>query len=153
MSNLQAEVALVWGDGEHTFRLTVNGAIELEQKCEAPIAVIHHRLHAGTYKIADVRETIRIGLIGGGKKPDEALRLVRTYVDQRPLAESWQVARVVAHSLMFGFEASPLGKQEAAPVASPSASTPPPSTATPPSSRASPLRALVESRFGNTRQQ
>lgn len=160
MSNLKAEYTTDWADGTHTFRLTVPGAMELEQKCDAPFAVVNHRLQSGTYKVADVRETIRIGLIGGGKTPVAALQLVRTYVDERPLAESWQVARFIAGALMFGFEIEPLnvegdpaGKAEAAPAASPVASTPPTFTAPPPSSQGSRLRPLVESRFGNTRQQ
>jgi len=152
MGNLKAELTTDWADGTYTFRLTPTLAIELEQKCDAPFAVIHHRLQTGTYKIADVRETIRLGLIGGGKTPVESLRLTRQYVDERPFAESWQIARLISGALMFGFEVEPLGKAEAAPKDQ-SASTPPISTATPPSSPGSRLRPLVESRFGNTRQQ
>jgi hypothetical protein len=153
MSNLKAEYTTDWADGTYTFRLTVPGAIELEQKCDAPFAVVNHRLQSGTYKIEDIRQTIRLGLIGGGKKPEEALRLVRQYVEERPLAESWQVARLIAGALMFGFEVAPLGKAEAAPQAPQSASTPPPSTATPASSPGSRLRTSLPHRFGNTRQQ
>jgi len=125
--NLQGDVALEWADGTYSFRLTVNGAIELEQKCEAAIAVIAARIQSGVYSVADVRETIRIGLIGGGLKPEKAARLVKIYVDERPLAESHAVARVVIGGLMFGFEAAPFA--QAAPAESPSASSPTRSTA------------------------
>jgi len=161
MSNLKAEVTAPFGDGEHTFRLTVPCLIELEQKCDAPFTVILHRLSSGTYKIEDVRQTVRLALIGGGMKPTEAQILVRRYVDETPpIEEGLKVARLALMGVLFGFEAAPLetgtaaeGKVQAAPEASPSASTPPPSTATPPSSQGSRLRPLVNSRFGSTRQQ
>lgn len=154
MSNVQGQVALDFGDGTYTFRLTVNGAIELEQKCDAPFTVVLNRLAAGAYKINDVREVIRLGLIGGGLDPTKALKVVRQYVDDRPIAESWPVARAVLMGLMFGFEAEPLGdtasgEAEAATPESPNASTPPPSTETPASS-ASRLKSLIESRSGNS---
>lgn len=119
-----------WADGIYTFRLTLPGALELEQKCDAAIAVIANRLNSGAYRVADVRETIRIGLIGGGEKPDAALRLVRAYVDARPLSESWQIARIIMGGLMFGFVEAPLAAAGPAPE-SPPASTPSTSTETP----------------------
>jgi len=149
MSNVKGDFVTDWADGQYTFRLTVNGAIELEQKCEAPFAVIFQRLTSGQYKIADIREAIRLGLIGGGMVPSDALKLTRQYVDDRPLAENWPIARAILGGLMFGFEVSPLGKQKAAPETDPSASTPPPSTP-PPRSSGSRLSTLMPSRFGNS---
>jgi hypothetical protein len=154
MSNRQAQVDLDWGDGTYTFRMTVLGAIELEEKCDAPFAVVFKRLTAGDYKIADIRETIRLGLIGGGKTPPIALNLVRKYVDERPVAESVLTAQAVLGGLMFGFvldakdEAPAEGKAEAAPTTVQSVSTPPTSTERPRSSE-SPLKSLVRSRYGN----
>jgi len=151
MSNVQATVTMDWGDGTYTFRLTVTGAIELEEKCDAPFMVVHQRLAANAYKVSDVRETVRLGLIGGGMEPAKALGLVRKYVDDRPITENWLVARAVLGGLLFGFEAEPLGNQEAAPATAPNVSTPPPSTERPRSSE-SPLRSLAKSRFGNSQQ-
>ena len=59
--NLRGEITTDWADGTYTFRLTLAGAIELESKCDSPIALIHARLVSGSYKISDVRETIRPG--------------------------------------------------------------------------------------------
>ena len=128
--NLRGETTLDWADGTYCFRLTLAGAIELESKCDAPIAIIHHRLAAGAYKITDVKETIRLGLIGGGADPVKAMQLVRDYVEARPLAESWIIARTIMGGLFYGFEQHPINPPEAAPpkAANPSASTPPPST-------------------------
>lgn len=148
MSNLKAEVPLNWGDGEYLFRLTVNGLIELEEKCGSPFTEVFRRLMAGAYSINDVRETVRLGLIGGGMEPGKALALVRRYVDARPKAESQKAAQAVLGATLFGFEDAPLGKAEAAPE-SPSGSTPPPSTPIPQSLADSISRTLTASRFGS----
>jgi hypothetical protein len=127
--NLRGETSLDWADGTYSFRLSLAGAIELEDKCDAPIAVIHARLIGGAYKVSDVRETIRIGLIGGGLDPAKALNLVRTYVDERPLSESWVIARLVMGGLLYGFEAHPINPPgPAAKAENRNASTPPAST-------------------------
>jgi hypothetical protein len=49
-----------------------------------------------------VREPIRLGLIGGGMKPDKAMQAVRNHVDENPLAHSVLVAYEVMRSAMFG---------------------------------------------------
>lgn len=134
--NIAGEVTLDWADGKYTFRLTVKGAIELEDKCNAPIAVIAQRIQTGGYRVEDVRQTIRLGLIGGGTSPIDAAKLVERYVDNRPLAEGMVMARLVLGGMMYGFEAHPLGKPAAAGTGgpAPNGSTPPPSTQRPPSS-------------------
>lgn len=153
MSNLKAEVHAPFGDGEYTFRLTVPCLIELEQKCDAPFTVILRRLTSGEYKIEDVRQTIRLALIGGGMAPTEALRIVKRYVDETPpLEAALKIARLALMGVLFGFEAAPLGNPEAAPAGSPTPSTPPPSTATPSSSASGPLTSRLN-RFGNSQQQ
>lgn len=124
---------LDWGDGTHSFRLSLTGAIELESKCDAPIATIINRVNSGQYKVNDLRETIRLGLIGGGKAPVEALKLVRLYVDERPLSESEVIARVILLGLFFGFTESPLAEAATEPGESPNVSTPPASTEQQPS--------------------
>lgn len=147
--NLRGETSLDWADGTYSFRLSLAGAIELEEKCDAPIAVIHARLIGGAYKISDVRETIRIGLIGGGMDPVKALNLVRKYVDDRPLAESWIIARVIMGGLFHGFEAHPINPPKpAAKEERPNASTPPASIRPSPFSGLEDLLEPLD--FGNT---
>lgn len=45
------------------------------------------RNFGGDWRIDDVREPIRLGLIGAGITPTEASILVQAYVDSRPLTE------------------------------------------------------------------
>ena len=83
-----ASITLDWADGTYTFRLAIGQLRELQEKCNAGPAHILSRLSTGTWMVDDITETIRLGLIGGGANPVEALRLVRSYVEERPLAES-----------------------------------------------------------------
>lgn len=152
MSNLQAEVTLDWGDGTYLFRLSVSNLLELEEKCSAPFTVIFQRLAGGAYSISDLRETIRLGLIGGGTDPARAMKLIKSYVDDAPKGSNLPVARAILGATLFGFAAEPLGNQKAAPTDSPSASTPPASTKPLPSSEISRLATSIASRFGSGQQ-
>lgn len=151
--NNQGEITVTWGDGDYCFRLTVLGLIELEEKCSAPFSTVWQRVNLGAYGVNDVRETIRLGLIGGGMGPADALKLVRRYVDDRMnivgMAEHVQLVRLILAGVMFGFGTFPLGNEEAAPEASPSASTPPASPE-PPASLESVLANWDRSAFGNS---
>lgn len=97
-----ASITLEWADGTHTFRLAWGQLGELQDKCDAGPYVVLQRLVSGTWKIQDIAETIRLGLIGGGKTPVEALKLVRTYVEQRPPMESLLTAQAVLSAAVVG---------------------------------------------------
>lgn len=106
-----------FGGEERCFRLTVANILELEEKCGAPFAAIVGRVQAGQYGINDVLQTIRLGLIGGGTRPEEASKLMRGYAfPERPIAEGWVLARSVLMAALVGFEQAPLepGKTPAA---------------------------------------
>ena len=61
----------------------------------------------------DVREILRLGLIGGGMKPFEALAMVKRYVEERPLLESMLVAAAVMQAALAGVPDDPVGKPQA----------------------------------------
>ncbi len=112
-------VTIAWGDGEHEFNVAkIKCALELEEKCNAGLAEICSRLYGRSlseqrWRINDIRETLRIGLIGGGKSPVEALRLVQRYCDDRPLAESVTAALTVVMAAIVGVTGDQPGKPEA----------------------------------------
>lgn len=86
------EISRDWADGFYTFLLDAGGVRELQIKCgNVGPMVILQRLAASTFFLDDICEIVRIALIGGGTKPVEALRLVRRYVEQRPLLENVQL--------------------------------------------------------------
>ena len=111
-----ATIELRWADGDHRFRLPLGQLRELQDKCGAGPLRIAHRLRGDDWLVDDVREPIRLGLIGAGMKPTEALTLVLRYVDARPLYESVLTALAVLSAALFGVpEDQPApGKEEAA---------------------------------------
>ncbi len=69
----------------------------------------------GTWKLHDVREVIRQGLLGANMAPPEADRLVRDYVDERPLLESAPTAYEIVLAGFIGVEVEkPVGESQAA---------------------------------------
>lgn len=138
--NYKGEVTTSFGDGEYTFKLTVSGILELQDKCGAGFAEIYARALQGRWDARDVYEALRLGLIGAGMKPTEAKKLVDGYL--LPLAESAPISRLVLSGVMFGFENSPVGKTEAAASATAETTkvlTPQPSSETPASSGSAPM--------------
>ena len=83
-----------FGDGEREFALPAKVIHDLESKTGAGLGELFSRAVAGLYRFADITETIRLGLIGGGTSPAEAARLVETYVsaDAMPLREAHVLA-------------------------------------------------------------
>jgi hypothetical protein len=91
-----------FGDGEKTFALTTTMIQELERKTGHGIGLIFWRIQQHHFSLQDIAEVIRLGLIGGGTTPIEADALVKTYVDNRPLIESMEVALDVISARFIG---------------------------------------------------
>lgn len=108
-----ASIPLIFGDGEYTFRLAIGQLNELDEKCDAGPMEQMARLQGGTWRLKDLRETIRLGLIGGGLAPADAFRMVRRYVDDRPLAESVPIAQAVLYAAVIGDPGDELGEDGA----------------------------------------
>lgn len=109
--NRNGTVDLDFGDGPHRFRLAIDELEELQEKTGIGPFVLLNRLIAGEWRVADVRETLRLGLIGGGMEPIEALVLVRRYVDERP---AWlahvKLAQLVVMAALAGAPEEAPGK-------------------------------------------
>ena len=69
----------VFGDGKHEFALNIGELEELQERCDAGPEEIMARLFAGTWRVADLRETLRLGLKGAGMEPARALVLIERY--------------------------------------------------------------------------
>lgn len=108
MTEASRVITLTWADAEHAFNLKVPAQVEeLEDKCGCGVNEVLNRLRDNRWKLADVRETVRIGLIGGGKTPDKALLLVKRYIDERPWAESVLVAQMILMAAIVGVSPAP----------------------------------------------
>lgn len=146
------DVTLRWGDGDHHFNIArIKHVAELERKCGCGIAEVFERLRSGKWYHHDVRETIRIGLIGGGSDPIQALALVEMYVDGQPWEMSVRVAFAIIAAAMVGVPGDEVGKKaragRAKRKATPASSSPQSMAKEPPS--ASPQDRSMNSPSGN----
>jgi Phage tail tube protein, GTA-gp10 len=106
------EVELTWGDGEHKFNIAkLKCILELEDKCGVGVAEIYQRISTSKWKYNDIRETLRLGLIGAGMTPDKALRLINRYCDDRPWTESLLAAQAVLIAALVGVPGDDLEKK------------------------------------------
>lgn len=95
-----------FGDGEHDFDIVDakwSLLIELE-KTVGSVLPFFHRMQAGDFRVTELRELIRLALIGGGKTPGEAHRLVGTYFDLSPIAEHLPLAVAITGAALFGVD-------------------------------------------------
>lgn len=107
-------VTFDWADGTYTFCLPNAQIGELQEKTGVGPMRLYRRLQSEDWFNEDLRETIRLGLIGGGLTPTKALSLVRRYVDERPKIESIEPAMKVIVSYLVGVPDDPVGKTPAA---------------------------------------
>ncbi len=108
---------IIWANGEDQFCLAKTGLIlELEDKCGS-IGSIFKKLEDGTWGLTILREVIRLALIGGGKSPEAAMKIVKRHVDPdngNPLTKSVLIAYSVIAAVMVGVPDDPVGKKPAA---------------------------------------
>lgn len=109
-----AKIALRWGDGVHDFRLGIAEWQMIDSKCDVGPQELYKRFTLGIWKVAELRETMRCALIGGGLKPIEASKLVEQYIDGRPLMESINHAIAIIGVAILGPQDDPVGKMTAA---------------------------------------
>lgn len=145
-------MTLQWADGTYIFRIAIGQLRELQEKCDAGPLEMYRRMIIGNWRLDDVRETIRLGLIGGGGVPPAAaLKLVERYVDARPLLESVEIARVILGVVLLPIEDDPLKKDEPAGETSSPRSSPSPDSTEPAQPSDSRPTKSTAARSGNSR--
>lgn len=112
-----AKIDLEFGDGTYTFRLGWKEIISLQEKLDIGPYMLQQRLLTGEWRVQDIGETIRWGLLGGGMQAPEANRLVRSFVESNPVLEdadksaaalvgsrlnNWGIALAVINAALVG---------------------------------------------------
>lgn len=128
-----ARVELDWADGTYSFRLAWGELARLQEACDAGPLVILDRLTNGTWRVEDISNVLRLGLIGGGMEPSAALKKIRAYVEDRPPVENALFAQAVLAVACHGAPEEPLGNPEAASQESASMGSGTESSGSPPS--------------------
>ncbi len=102
-------IELTWSGGEHTFALRIEHLRAMQDKCDAGPAWVLARLGSGQWLVDDVIQPIRLGLEGGGMAKDDARKLVKKHVEDKPLTLSVLTARAVLMSALYGNPDDPVG--------------------------------------------
>ncbi|MBU0642405.1 MAG: gene transfer agent family protein [Alphaproteobacteria bacterium] len=121
-------VEINWIGGEHEFALRLGELRALQDKCDAGPEEVFNRLRLGTWRVDDILETIRLGLIGGGLEKAEARKVINT-VEGNPLVQFKLVAITILADALIGVEDDPVGEPRGE-VASPENGASPKSTTT-----------------------
>lgn len=79
-----ASITFEWGDGPTTFRLGIGEMVKLQEARDCGPYALLNRLASADWRVEDVREVIRWGLVGGGKTPVEAAKLLKLYFEEVP---------------------------------------------------------------------
>lgn len=103
---------LQWSGGEHSFLLAIEQMRALQDRCDAGPEHIRMRLLTGQWLVDDVIQPIRLGLIGAGMEPEEARKLVKDHVEDKPLTHSVLIAQAILAASLYGPEDDPVGEQK-----------------------------------------
>lgn len=116
------------------FQLRIGEIGELEQVCGAGLGAVYARVATMQWRMDDLRETVRLGLIGGGATPAAAQSLVERYIDadDAPKGEALQLAADILSACINGVAAA-LGKPEGEGASENPATSPPSTRPAPPS--------------------
>lgn len=107
-----AKITITVYDGEYDFALKIGQLLELQEKTGVGPYVLMQRLINGDWRVRDAYEILRLGRIGAGATPIEALEFVRRVVEQRPIIENIAPALSVLSAALIGPE-DVSGKDEA----------------------------------------
>lgn len=93
----------------YTARLPISKLEELQEKCDAGPPEILNRLLTSKWRVADVRQTVRLGLLGGGNDAATVAALVARYCDDGMLGANVPAAAEILTAAIFGVKDEPLG--------------------------------------------
>ncbi|WWT40013.1 hypothetical protein [Nostoc phage Nsp-JY10] len=96
------------------FRLAWRELMKIQEACDAGPYVVLDRLLSGRWKLQDISEVIKWGLIGAGVDTQVALDLVASEVEKRPPLESLVIAQRVLGAGVVGTPEEDVGKKSEA---------------------------------------
>ena len=94
-----------FGDGERAFALPDDMITELERITDLGIGALYLRCVNMQFKLAELVEVIRLGLIGGGATPEEAAALTNAYARNHQISELYPLVMDVLDARWGGEDA------------------------------------------------
>ena len=102
---------ITWVGGEHVFDLRIGELRRLQEVCDAGPEEVLNRLRRGTWRVDDLIEPLRLGLIGAGEMDSAAAGgFVTGLFDQHPKAAFKLVALEVMARALLGYAEDPVGE-------------------------------------------
>ncbi len=102
------KVRAPWAGERRDFKLGIDQLDELDDLCKVGPGHLLSLVSAigGNWKARQLREVLRLGLIGGGMAPPAAMLLVERYFDQEktPLSDSLSTVQLVLMACVVGSE-------------------------------------------------
>lgn len=111
---------VAWPGGDHPFRLGLGELRAVQDKCDAGPELILQRIRMGIWKVDDLFEVLRFGLIGGGMDRSAATKLVQDTFDRTPLLEFKVPALAILAFALIQPEDDPVGEPSPAGETTPS---------------------------------
>lgn len=96
-----AKIQLVF-DEAREFRLGIGQLEELQERTDAGPEELFSRLGGSTWRVADIQQTLRLGLIGAGEKVGVAALLVERNAGPGNLIEWKDHCRAILYAAMAG---------------------------------------------------
>ncbi|MCK8779087.1 gene transfer agent family protein [Rhizobium sp. NTR19] len=102
-------------NGQRTqFKLAWRELMKIQEACDAGPYVVLDRLVTGRWRLQDISEVIKWGLIGAGMPQGDALKLVETEVEGRRPLENLVIAQTVLGAGVVGAPEEEVGKKSEA---------------------------------------
>lgn len=96
------------------FKLAWRELMKIQEACDAGPYVVLDRLLSGRWRLQDISEVIKWGLIGAGMPQAEALDLVESEVEGRRPLENLVIAQTVLGAGLVGAPEEDVGKKSEA---------------------------------------
>jgi hypothetical protein len=87
---------------ERSFDLRIGEITALEARCGAGVYGVLQRLATHQAYAVDIRETVRLGLKGGGMTDKDSTELIQTEMDGSPLSEFLPLAADILNAVING---------------------------------------------------
>jgi len=114
MANRDARITEDFADGTYEFCMNYGAIRMLQEAREMGPLLLYGVLQSSAWRVEDLREIIRCGLIGAGMSPAQAVKLVRLYVEERPPMESVALATRILGAGLIGAPDENVGESSAA---------------------------------------
>lgn len=105
---------LVFNGQRTIFKLAWRELMKIQEACDAGPYVVLDRLVSGRWRLQDISEVIKWGLIGGGMDQSAALKVVEVEVEGRRPLENLVIAQTILGAGVVGAPEEEVGKKSEA---------------------------------------